>query len=447
MGSERTSWRLSENDTRLTLTGQGLQEDYPAPGAAPWHEHAGAIRCLTVEPGAVSLGVYALAGCTALEEAELPEGLRYVGAKAFSGCSRLKTVYLPASLETVELKAFRGCEALTDVYYAGTEAQWRSVRISPASRGNRPLLNARLHCLGGPGAADDASRPDHRAEIIRTLRGVLAQGGDGRLHILAPSLTVPDCPGKTGDCTLLVFPAGRTMLIDAGLSLSREHVLSMLMDLGLKRLDAFLLSHPHPDHIGNALDVAEYCAIGTYYSAAMPPTEAEAELTACLRALGAEIRPPLRTGDRWELDGVTLEVFHPGEDMPEAAGEAVNDCSILLKLTYGESSYLTGGDLYTGMEASLVRRYGPRLRADVMKTNHHGLYTSNSRLWLETVSPRLALTEGDDGGNYTAMETASALGAAWYSTGWDGMVLISLDRRGGLEVRSQYGGHMGKEMP
>lgn len=444
MDEKQFAWRLSGD--RLILSGRG--RDWASSGEAPWYACAGTIRRLTVEPGALALGVYALAGCTALEEAALPESLRYIGAKAFSGCAGLKTVYLPASLEEVDLKAFRGCEALTDVYYAGTKARWRAVRISSASRGNRPLLDARLHCLGGEGGTSAAPLPDCREGIIRTLRGVLERGGDGRLHILAPSLSVPDCPGKSGDCTLLVFPAGRTMLIDAGLAFCRERVLSMLEDLGLKWLDAFLLSHPHPDHMGNALAVAESCGIDAYWSAGMPPGDAEAELTAYLRARGTALSRPLRAGDRWELDGAALEVFHPVDPMPETDGGedgAVNDCSVLLRLIHGKASYLTGGDLYAGMEAALVRRYGPRLRADVIKTNHHGLYTSNSRLWLEAVSPRIALTESDDGGSYAARETAAALGAEWISTGLDGMTLISLDRRGGLEALTQYGRHIRKE--
>lgn len=444
MDEKQIEWQIDSD--RLILSGRG--RDWTSSGEAPWYAYAGTIRRLTVEPGALALGVYAMAGCTALEEAALPKGLRYIGAKAFSGCAGLKTVHLPATLEEVDLKAFRGCEALTDICYAGTEAQWRTVRISPASRGNRPLLNARLHCLGGKGAAEAAPAPDRRAEILRTLRGVLEQGGDGRLHILAPSLSMPDCPGKSGDCTLLVFPEGRTMLIDAGLAFCQERVLSMVEDLGLKRLDAFLLSHPHPDHIGNALAVAGSCTIGTYYTAGMPSTDAEAELTAHLLTKGTALSRPLRAGDRWEMDGVTLEVLHPADPMPETDGGedgAVNDCSVLLKLTHGKAVYLTGGDLYAGMEAALVRQYCPRLRADVMKTNHHGLYTSNSRLWLEAVSPRIALTESDDGGSYAARETAAALGVEWISTGQDGMTLISLDRLGGLEALTQHGRHIRKE--
>ena len=435
MDGKPITWQLRGDE--LLLSGQG--QDYPSAGAAPWHACAGSIRRLTAGSGTTALGVYAMAECTALEEAVLPEGLRFIGAKAFSGCRSLKTVHLPATLEAVDLKAFRGCGGLADVFYTGTEAQWRGVRISTASQGNVPLLKARLHCLGGPGTADDTPRPDRRGEIIRTLRGILERGGDGRMHILAPALTLPDCPGKCGDCTLLVFPAGRTMLLDAGLAFCRERVTAMLEDLSLERLDAFLLSHPHPDHIGNALAAAERCAIGTYYSAGMPPTREEAELTAFLRAHGTRIARPLRAGDRWTLDGVALEVFHPGGAEPEATGD-VNDCSVLLRLAHGGASYLTGGDLGAGMEAELVRRYGSRLRADVLKTHHHGLYTSNSRLFLEAVSPRAALTEGDDGGSYAVREDALSLGAKWYSTGLDGMTLFSLDARGGLEALTQYGG-------
>ena len=67
--------------------------------------------------------------------------------------------------------------------------------------------------------------------------------------------------------------------------------------------------------------------------------------------------------------------------------ESVNNVSILMKFVYGRSKYLTGGDLYIEMEEKLAEQYGDLLKADVMKSNHHGTYTSNGQKWLQTVQP------------------------------------------------------------
>ena len=56
--------------------------------------------------------------------------------------------------------------------------------------------------------------------------------------------------------------------------------------------------------------------------------------------------------------------------------ESVNNVSILMKFVYGRSKYLTGGDLYIEMEEKLAEQYGDLLKADVMKSNHHGDYES-----------------------------------------------------------------------
>ena len=74
-----------------------------------------------------------------------------------------------------------------------------------------------------------------------------------------------------------------------------------------------------------------------------------------------------------------------------------------------------------------------------MKSNHHGLFTSNGRQWLETVAPWVILTEGDDIGSSALAEQAVQGGVGYYSTGVCGAVLVTLDGKGGCRVLPQYG--------
>ena len=67
-----------------------------------------------------------------------------------------------------------------------------------------------------------------------------------------------------------------------------------------------------------------------------------------------------------------------------------------MKFVYGRSKYLTGGDLYIEMEEKLAEQYGDLLKADVMKSNHHGTYTSNGQKWLQTVQPNAIITDAED---------------------------------------------------
>lgn len=47
----------------------------------------------------------------------------------------------------------------------------------------------------------------------------------------------------------------------------------------------------------------------------------------------------------------------------------------------------------------LAEQYGDLLKADVMKSNHHGTYTSNGQKWLQTVQPNAIITDAEDIGN------------------------------------------------
>ncbi len=90
-------------------------------------------------------------GCTGLTGATLSEGVTTIRNDAFNGCTGLSSITLPASLTRIQ-GAFLNCTHLADVWYAGTQAQWNSIRIekAPFSAYNAPLLNATLHFVIPP---------------------------------------------------------------------------------------------------------------------------------------------------------------------------------------------------------------------------------------------------------------------------------------------------------
>ena len=296
---------------------------------------------------------------------------------------------------------------------------------------------------------DSASTADRHDQIIAQVKAALAAGGDGKMYILAPDLTESTKAAKTGDCTLIVFPNGETMMIDFGVSYSQENVLRMVRELGLTELSYFVLTHPHIDHAGNALAVADYLysnggRVGTYYYSGYPAPDGkttESDIADFMSGKGVTIDRAVHAGQRWTIGGVTVDVLGPTAEEVNSgntADEFVNNVSLLLKMTYGSSTYLTGGDLYISQELVIIDRLGSQLRADVMKANHHGLYTSNSREWLEAVSPLVVVTENDDVGNSVVAEDAPALGIAYYSAGVDGDVLVVMDNARQYEVIAQY---------
>src|SRR5215207_9859156 len=77
-----------------------------------------------------------------------------------------------------------------------------------------------------------------------------------------------------GQSTLLVTPAGQSLLIDTGYG-QREgrdpgRVVAAMRDAGVDRLDFFLATHLHNDHVGGVPELAERVEIGTFFDYGEP---------------------------------------------------------------------------------------------------------------------------------------------------------------------------------
>ena len=89
-----------------------------------------------------SIGDFAFAYCTSLTEMTVPEGVKVLSADVFYECSSLKTLRLPVSLAEIGSYCTVKCDKLTDVYYAGTQKQWKLVKVDSS---NTSLTKAKMH--------------------------------------------------------------------------------------------------------------------------------------------------------------------------------------------------------------------------------------------------------------------------------------------------------------
>lgn len=292
-----------------------------------------------------------------------------------------------------------------------------------------------------------ASSANRYQEIINEIKDALKQGGDGRLYIAAPNLTEPGITAKSGDCAIILFPDGQTMMIDAGYMACSKHVITLLEDLELIRLDHVVLSHPHDDHCGGLMAVAQYIYereggyIGNYYRTSCAAGTAELPFLDYIKEKETRLFTGVKAKDQWNIGGVTIDILNPEDKLSTECNntvEELNNISILMKFTYGASTFLTGGDLYRNRETELVSAYGSILKADVMKANHHGTHTSGCEQWLRTVSPSVIFVPADDAGDTPFMRRAAGMGITCYSVGMDGLVMIRMDDTGEYKVVSQY---------
>ncbi|MEX0593516.1 MAG: DNA internalization-related competence protein ComEC/Rec2 [Balneolaceae bacterium] len=183
-----------------------------------------------------------------------------------------------------------------------------------------------------------------------------------------------------GDAIHIQTPNGLHLLVDAGPKQAAEQVLIPYLNAsGVERIDTLLLTHPHADHTGGVLSLSEEMAIGSIVRASRADSDASAE---SLDMLGVPIQV-LDGGEIWEMDPA-LRLYVLDTRVVDAT---VNNRSLVIKLVYGETSFLLTGDAERRQESDLVRTYGTWLGVDVLKAGHHGSKTSSQRLFLRFVDP------------------------------------------------------------
>ena len=212
-----------------------------------------------------------------------------------------------------------------------------------------------------------------------------AYRGEVELHVLDVG---------QGDAALLRTPSGRWVLLDAGPAwdggdAGRSTILPYLRKRG-GTLEAFILSHPHTDHVGGAASVFGELEPAIYWDAAFAGgSAAYIASLASARAEGIEWRR-VHPGDLTSIDGVSISFLAPDSVWTVGLTDP-NLASTVTLIEYGVVRFLLVGDAEREEEDWLLREYPAGLRADVLKVGHHGSSTSSSDAFLAAVRPRAAV--------------------------------------------------------
>ncbi len=193
-----------------------------------------------------------------------------------------------------------------------------------------------------------------------------------------------------GDSALIVTPKGRQVLIDGGPdTYSATRALPQGMLPWDRSLELVILTHPDADHARGLLETLDQYRVGLAL-AGVPDATAPMSAMWQDRLTGnrVELRR-LASGDRVELEeGVTLEVLHPAEE--RIGGAARNNNGLVLRLVYGEVSFLFAADIEKEAEEHLADS-GQTLESTVLKVPHHGSRTSSTALFLDRVDAEAAV--------------------------------------------------------
>ena len=245
--------------------------------------------------------------------------------------------------------------------------------------------------------------------------------------------------------TLVVTPAGETVLVDTGhFRDDGEYVLAYLQRHGIERIDHLVVSHADADHIGGNAAIIEYYeteadGVGEVNDPGIAAsTQTYESYLDALEEYDVDL-VETREGDPLPVEGVETQVMGPPD--PYLESSARNENSIVLKLTFGKTSFLLTGDAEDDQEAYLVDEYGPQLRATVLKAGHHGSASSTSGPLLDAAQPQAVVVSSayDSQYGHPNEETLARLSERSITTYWTAthgnVVLVSNGE--GVTVRSQ----------
>lgn len=254
------------------------------------------------------------------------------------------------------------------------------------------------------------------------------------------SVTIPNTSGLhvyfidvgQGDCTLLISPNGKTMLIDAGGVHAFSKIRYTLDKLSIERIDVAICTHMHEDHIGGMAEVVEHFPVGQMF---LSPYDIESASYAHLIDVINDNHVPASSAyaglnaliDWDELCEVRILSPYETHYTDE------NDTSMIVRVKFGNNAVLITGDAGETAEYLALKALPHKLfHADVLKVAHHGSRTATSKKFLNRVNPSIAVISVGNDNPYglpdeEILARLEETGTRIYRTDRDGTVLITLD--------------------
>ena len=225
------------------------------------------------------------------------------------------------------------------------------------------------------------------------------------------------------DC-ILINDNNEYGLIDAGNNEDGEKIVKYFKDLGIIKFKYVFGTHAHEDHIGGMDNIIENFQIEHFYMPdTITTTRTFEEVLDALEEKNIAFETP-EEDENLTFSDTVFKVLHVGKDKRD-----LNDTSIVLKLTYKNTSYLFMGDATSSVEKDILDK---DIKSDVLKVGHHGSQYSSTISFLKKVSPKYAIIEVGKNNSYNhpkevTLKKLEDLGTKIYRTDEDGTIILTSD--------------------
>lgn len=254
-----------------------------------------------------------------------------------------------------------------------------------------------------------------------------------------------------GDAIFFQTPYGKNVLVDSGegsnpdfkfarpVKAGKRLILPFFRRNKIRKLDYFIITHPHSDHIGSAGDIIKNMTIDEVWAAGYShPSRSKKDMLNAIEYKKSrsdlEFKIPQAKGGTLK-EGQPL-ALGPGvkgwliRTAPDAGN--TNLSSLVLLIYYGETGVLLTGDTEKSGERQLVRKWGDQLNVEVLKVGHHGSRTSSIPPFINVVKPQhsvIMVGQYNSFGHPTdeVLSRLKQAGSRIHRTDRDGTIFMFLD--------------------
>ena len=247
-----------------------------------------------------------------------------------------------------------------------------------------------------------------------------------------------------GNSALLELPGGHTALIDGGgfsdnntFDMGARVLAPFLWRKKIRTIDTLVLSHPNSDHLNGLIFIARHFNVKTIWTNNETRTTQGYEHLQNIVFRKQINRPEFQHMPRQLLiNGVEFCFLYPPADfLAQKASQkwrSTNNNSLVVKVSFGDISFLFAGDIMAEAEQELVDLAGADLACDVLLVPHHGSRTSSSQPFLMGVQPEVAVFSAGWKNRFrfphaTVLAAYEKIGCRIFRTDQNGAIMIKTD--------------------